>query len=490
VFMVDIIMDFFIKVYNAVGLQGLGVALVVVIAAVWISLFLRRKLNPFRRAKQQYETGNLKKAFSFLLVELEKNPQSKQALLMKADILLELGEYREAESWYYRLIDLKRPGDGIDIFEIQKRLLKPLYHQQKLLDLFNLARELLRMEKNCPSALYYLGLLYMGQLYYREAKKILDRLISVRPRMHEALFAHAVALNQLNELEGALVSLKQAVKVHEEILYNLVLAFTYYNIGNYTESGNILKAINLRFNTFGEEGQYLFALRLSAFCDMKLGRWEEAVDQFRELYDIIGERKGGLTHQKLSPEDITLYSEFGRKREIAARAGADQKCMDNSIASEYYKLKEFLIEERKDSSVPRESLASSSRFLDIEGLNSKTWAALDLGLAMVSGNMLDTAIEFFEKLKNTYPELVGLKRLIGLIRNTKKEENGKSQVSQEQRGALGARARGRGLDDYLEEWEKGGVRPYSLILIAGFSTKKQLSPLILFTRTGKFDLDF
>ncbi|HUT66552.1 MAG TPA: tetratricopeptide repeat protein, partial [Spirochaetota bacterium] len=155
--MVDIIIDFFIKVYSSVGLQGFGIGLVLVVGSVWISLFLRKKLNPFRRATSLYEAGHLKRAFSLLLLELEKNPRNKQALLMRAEIHIQQEEYSDAERWYYRLIGLKKPGDGIDTFDIKQRLLKPLYHEQKLLDLLNLSKEILHTEKNSPPALYYLG---------------------------------------------------------------------------------------------------------------------------------------------------------------------------------------------------------------------------------------------------------------------------------------------------------------------------------------------
>jgi tetratricopeptide (TPR) repeat protein len=474
--MVDIIIDFLLKVYRAVGLQGLGIGLVIVIAAVWVSTFLRRKLRPFRRAEIFFQAGNLKKAFSFLLLELEKNPKNKQALLMRADIHNERREYRDAELWYYRLIDLKKPGDGIDVFEIKKRLLKPLYHQQRLLDLFNLSRDLLRLEKNCPPALYYLGLLYMGQLYYREAKTILERLVSVRPGMHEALFASAVALLQLNETEAALFSLRRAIEVEREVLYDLVLSFAHYQMENYSESRNVLAAMSPQISKFDTERQYLFALRLSAFCNMKLGVWDDAVKLFGELYEIIGERKKGRMPRGISKEEITLYNEFGRKREEKKKQEKPQDSKEGSVAGEYYRLKEFLIEERKDSSV--------------EGLSSETWAAVDLGLAMVKAGRLDKAIEFFDDLKNSHPEVIGLKRFTDLIRKQKSTGGEKQAGDQDERGKSKTGSKRVGLADYLEVWESGGMRPYGLLLIAEFSTKKQLSPLIMFTRSGKFSLDF
>lgn len=482
--MMDIIIDFFIKVYSSVGLQGFGIGLVLVVCSVWISLFLRKKLNPFRRATSLYEAGHLKRAFSLLLLELEKNPRNKQALLMRAEIHVKREEYRDAEHWYYRLIDLKKPGDGIDTFDIKQRLLKPLYHEQKLLDLLHLSKKILHTEKNSPPALYYLGLLYMGQLYYREAKTILDRLISVRPRMHEALFAHAVALLQLNNAAEAVNSLQRAIELQRETVYDLALSFSYYLLGNYTETKKILTAINPRVNSFDTERQYLFALRLLAFCNMKLDIKDDAVEIFRELHDIVGERE----KSHIPREEIKLYNEFGKMKD-KKKEGKPAEGVEDSVAGDYYKVKEFLIEERRGGGMTRESLASTSRFKDVEGLSSRTWAALDLGLAMVKAGRSDKAIEFFMDLKKSHPELVGLKHLIDLIPRKHDTEAGGKSAHKERMDSGRSDKAAMELSLYLDAWEKGGMRPYGLILIAGFSTKKQLSPLIMFKRSGKFSLD-
>lgn len=486
--MMDIIIDFFIKVYRAVGLQGLGIGLVLVITTVWISLFLRKKLKPFRRAKSLYEAGHLKRAFSLVLLELEKNPRNKQALLMRAEIHARRGEYRDAEDWYYRIIALKKPGDGIDVFNIKQRLLKPLYHEQKLLDLLNLSKEILHTEKNNPPALYCLGLLYMGQLYYREAKTILDRLISVRPRMHEALFAHAVALLQLNNAAEAVNSLQRAIEIDRETLYDLALSFSYYLLGNYSETKKILTEINPQISRFDTERQYLFALRLGAFCNIKLGIMDDVVEIFRELYDIVGERK----KSHVPVEEIKLYNEFGRMQDTKkdrVKTVEGSKSTEGSMAGEYFKLKEFLIEQRREGTLPREDLASSSRFLDVEGLSSRTWAALDLGLAMVKAGMSEKATEFFVELKRSHPEIIGLKRLIDLIPRKEDTGDGGKSTLAERKVNGGSGVAGEELSYYLDAWEKGGMRPYGLMLIAGFSTKKQLSPLVMFRRSGKFSLD-
>ena len=163
--------------------------------------------------------------------------------------------------------------------------------------------------------------------------------------------------------------------------------------------------------------------------------------------------------------------------------------MESSVAGDYYKVKEFLIEEKRGGGMTRESLASTSRFKDVEGLSSRTWAALDLGLAMVKAGRFEKAIEFFVELKKSHPELVGLKRLIDLIPRKDDTEAGGKSVLPESMDNGRSDKREMELSLYLEAWEKGGMRPYGLILIAGFSTKKQLSPLIMFSRNGKFSLD-
>jgi hypothetical protein len=131
----------------------------------------------------------------------------------------------------------------------------------------------------------------------------------------------------------------------------------------------------------------------------------------------------------------------------------------------------------------------------VEGLSSGTWAAFDLGLAMVRGNMLEKAIEFFESLKKTHPELVGLKRFIDLVRREKEkaaEAEGRPSSWAEdgrKRACTDERKRAWELEDYIRVWERGGMRPYGFLLISGFSTKKQLSPLVMFRRAGAFGLD-
>ncbi|UCB46545.1 MAG: hypothetical protein JSV25_03725 [Spirochaetota bacterium] len=478
--MVDIVLDFFIRVYNAVGIQGFGIGLVFLIAAVWLSIYFRRKHNPFTRAKRFFEAGHLKRAYSFLLIELDRNPSNKIALHMKADIILKREEYEQAERDYYRLIDLKRPGDGIDPFEIKQKLLCPLYRQNKLLELYKISKDILNTEKNNAEALYYFALLYLGQLYYKEAAKILDRLISIRPNMHEAHFAHSVACIQMNKYDESLISIKRALQIQESTLYNLVLSACYFFLENYKESRNVLLNNNISERNLDTGAQHILALRILALSSVRQSLFEDALKIFKQLYDIARDKK--------VKEAVTVYDEFGRKREPLPKHEDEKKVKGNALVQEYYKLKEFAIDEGYELGMSRESIASSGRFLDLEGITGITRAALDLGFAMIIAGQLTEALSFFEGLRKTNPEVIGLKRLAELIKKRAADAPEKDAEGIEKKGAK--KKKGYELREYLFQWEKEGIRPYSLVMAAGFSTKKQLSPLLLFSRGGKFSLDF
>ena len=209
------LIDFFLRMYDTIGIAGVFIGGIFGFLVVSLYFFLNKKLNIFRRAQKYYNKGNLHKALYLLSVVLQKKHSNKKALLMKADIECKLEDYANAEKDYYRLIDLKQPGDGIDVYMVRKRLLKPIYKQDKIYVAFNLAKEILYLEKNNPEALYYLGLIYLSQLYYKEASEIQARLILNRPQMHQVLFAHAVTLAQLNQFESSLVYIKQALVVNK-----------------------------------------------------------------------------------------------------------------------------------------------------------------------------------------------------------------------------------------------------------------------------------
>jgi tetratricopeptide (TPR) repeat protein len=473
--MVDLIIDFFIKIYRTVGIQGFGIGLVLLIAAVWLSIYFRRKLNPFTRAEKFYNAGHLKRAFSFLMIELERNPTNKKALHMKADIHLKREEYEQAERYYYRLIDLKRSGDGIDPFKIKQSLLRSLYRQNKLLELYKLSKDILNTERNNAEALYYFALLYMGQLYYKEACRILDRLIAIRPNMHEAHFAHAVASAQLKKFDESLISIKRALEMQKCTLYELALATCYFFIENYAESKGILVKHNIIEKNFDTIEQYVLSLRVLAFCNLKQSLFADALKVFKRLYDIARENEGK------SEEDVVVYDEFGKKRESQVKRKDVKEDKKSPLVEEYYKLKEFAIDGGYEIGMRRESIASSGRFLDLEGITKKTRAALELGFAMIRAGQREEALLFFNEMRKANPEVIGINRIIELINNGREAEREEKIVSKK---------KGYELGEYLDLWEKEGIRPYSLIMAAGFSTRKQLSPLLLFSRDGKFSLEF
>ena len=166
------------------------------------------------------------------------------------------------------------------------------------------------------------------------------------------------------------------------------------------------------------------------------------------------------------------------------------KSEGSNLVDEYYKLKEFAIAEGYEIGMRRESIASSSRFLDLEGITSKTRAALDLGFALIRAKKLQEALSFFNELRKTNPEVIGLNKITELIKKKAGDESIKDERVLEKKEKKVSKKKSYELGEYLALWEKEGIRPYSLVMAAGFSTKKQLSPLLLFSRGGRFSLDF
>ncbi len=492
--MIDIIIDFFLNVYDSIGIQGLGFGALGAGFLLFLYFYLRRRLNYFNRAQNYFEEGDFRKALSFLLVELDKNPSNKRALLMRADIKVKLGEYADAESDYYRLIYLKRSGDGIDTFEIKKRLLQPLYKRDKLLDMFKLSREILNTERHSAEALYYLALLYLGQLYYKEASKILAHLISIRPVMQQALFAYGVTLAQLNEFDKSLLYIKKAFDLDKSPLYELVLATIYYLMENYAGSRAILKAMKIDDKVLDKKMQYFFSLRLNAFCNINLGLYDEAEEIFKLFYNEFTNRKQG---KDLKERDINIYDEFGKKKRSLSKKSGKGIGNDSSTVNEYFKLKEVAIEEGQLGSVSYEGFTFSSRFIDIEGLTQETRAALDLGFSMLKAKHLNEASSFFQEIKTSHPEVIGFKKIIDLInqkqKSTSHSVNNGYWIPPERESTeriIAAKKRRYELWEYLEVWEREAIRPYSLLLITGFISRRQLSPLLLFNLRRNFKLDF
>jgi len=477
--MMNEIIQITLKIYKSIGVVGVGIILFIIIIVVFLYKFLKKKLNPYTRAKKFYSKGNLEKAILFLLEELNNNPLNKDAMLLKADIEIKLKLYREAEKDYYYLIYKKKPGDGIVTLEIKKRLLLPLYKQVKLLETFKLSKEILKFERNCGEALYFLAIIYMDQLYYYEAARILERLVLNRPFMHEAQFAYAVTLTQLREYDKSLNYIQKAINIKDNSLYRLIHATILYLKHDYQSSTEILKGMIIDDKVFDTKKEYNFALKLYAFCNYLLGYYEEAVKTFQKINDGM-KNKG-------SKIGFSLYNETGRKDSIVKKDSS--KLKSNPVLQEFWKLKELAIEEGKNDFFKSSHLFSSFKLLDIEGLNQTIIPGIDLGFSMIRGGYLKKSIDLFKELKASHPEIIGLNKIIRLIKERINEKKSRNIYEVTER-IVSRKNRRYELWEYIEKWEKESIKPYNMILVSGFATKKQLNPLIFFKRDDFLKLDF
>jgi len=476
-------------------IAGVGGVIALSIIFYFFSLYLKKKINPFKSAVKYYNRENLNKALLFLAIELENNSSNKEAFLLKADIEAQSGFYDEAVKDYFRLLHFKQAGDGIDVFEVKKRLLNPLYLQESLLELHTLCKEILFIEPNNPEALYYLALLYIGQLYYREASSVLKKLVSNRPRMHNALFAYAVCLVQDKKFDRALAHINSAIELSDCYLYQLTASAVNYLQENYSEALDISASIPQKEKAFENRRQYLFAMKLKAVCNYMQGRYKKASGIFRLLYNTRCKEKDQKDTGQYQEESLAtatlLYNEYGRVKQTVQNDIKKGEQGSDSVFRDYYKLKEVAVEEGKISML--RTPPSLNRILDIEGFSTETLAAVDLGFSMVKAGLLKDSCDFLQKVCLEHPEVLGLKKVIALIEERQKVmsagEKGsvKSGTYEEESTQSVIRRKNRKyeLRDYMDKWEKSVIKPYQLIIAAGFTSKKQLSPVVMFGNRGR-----
>ena len=124
----------------------------------------------------------------------------------------------------------------------------------------------------------------------------------------------------------------------------------------------------------------------------------------------------------------------------------------------------------------------------MKGLYRSTEAGLDLCLAMLRAGSLEQAQSLMATLRKQQPEVLGLKRLIELIDEERERiismQNDVPQTVRSASTERVIRRKGRGykLWEYVEEWERRAVRPYELLIISGFTSRKMLSPGVLLSK--------
>jgi hypothetical protein len=237
----------------------------------------------------------------------------------------------------------------------------------------------------------------------------------------------------------------------------------------------LLRTVPQREDAFDSRKQYLYSLRLRAFCNYRLGRYERALHTLQVLYNLrrgAGKRLANLYDRR----DAGIAR--GRPEDTHTEAKVE------SALSGYYRLREVAAEEGRVQT----SSGGSRRFLDLDGLSPVTESALDLGFTMLRSGNIEAAIDFFTKLREEHPELLGLGRIIQLIgteqeRVRSSREDGPRSLSKKSTERV-VRGGGRGyrLWEYIESWEKNAIRPFHLLIMAGLTSGKMLSPGVLLSK--------
>ncbi len=487
-------MEFFLtllyRFYALIGITGLLIGGSAALCVVLFFAFLKARMNAFRKAVKQYEKKNFEKALFYSAIELHRHPSHRQAILLKARIDMQRGAYREAEERFFRLIDLKKPGDGIDVVEIKTELLDSLYAQHKLYAMYKLCKDILAGSHTHAGALYYMGLIYLGQLYYREAEEILSLLIKNRPRHHEALCAAGVAAAQLGEYERAERYMKKSLDIERKPLSTLLYAGIFFFLEKYSQALSLLEFREGDLKYFEKKEQLLFSLRLKAFCQYKRAQYEKAAAQFKKIVSMLDEDTDRTPQQH---NKIATYNEFGRFQKISPTETASQSRIQNSAIRDYYRLKEVAIEAGKGTIFGRNNTFFFTRILDIEGLSTKTRAALDVGFSFVKGGLYSEAKAFFQEVHERHPEVLRLKRIIEMIDEKlqehdlgAKQKEGLREVEKSTKKILQKKARSFELWEYVKAWEKTVIRPYHLLRAGGYTAGVQLKPSLLIMKDGRF----
>jgi hypothetical protein len=470
-------------------LLGAGAAGVLAAVVLAVLLALRKRVHPLRKAHRLRERGDLPGAIGHLTLAQESRESRAQALIMKADLEVETGAWEQAARDYYLLVQMKTPGDGLDLLEVKKKLLLPLYRMEHLLELIRTCREVLGTEKKNPEALYYLALVYLGQLYAGEACRMLEEVAGARPRMHQALFALAVAHALERTYGSAAGCLARARAVEDLPAYRLFHAGLRCLEGGYRDARGILAALPGVESGYESRRQYHLFLRVRGLCAYRLGSYGEAERDLGALYHELRALRPAAPPGGPEPVDhggwasplstaAGVYNEFGRKKrqQTAGRPQAAGSGTGGSRWKDYYRLKELALEEGKTHLV--RVPPSPGRLLDIEGLTEASRAALGTVLVRARQARHEGALEALERIRDDHPEITGLRKLEEALR----EEERKAQED-------GTNSRRFRLEDYLRAWENEILRPYHLAAASGLLSRKRVSPGVLFRRDGQFGLD-
>ncbi len=480
-------------------IAGAGAIFVCALAGFFIFLHLSKRMNPYKRALRFYERGYLNKALMLTVLELDKNPDNRKALELKADIEVKRNLDEAALNDYYRLVGFKRLGDGVNVLEIKKKMLLPLHRNEHLLELYTVCSEILKTEKNDPDALYYMAVLYAGQMYYREAARLLERLLVHSPGMAAARFLYSAILCQEKDFSKALSEIKQARVLDDKELYRIIYAGVLYFSGKFRDALSVLRSVSHTTVAMHSQKKSYFIKRLNAFCLYRTGEYEKAASSFKSLYNETRRWRApaGSIGKKEEHSGISVYDETGRVIRREQALPRDAGAAEATVLGDYFRLKEVALEERKLGML--KTPPPLNRLLDIEGLSYETQAALDYGFAEMKYGNFSEAIDFFKKIRSGHPEVIGLNRFVVLVEKEGRKvgvagtpaggnmQNGLSAESLRNQSQVHASRKKTAfsLPQYVNEWEKNAIKPYQMLIISDLVSRKRLSPVMLFSGNQK-----
>ena len=216
-----------------------------------------------RLAQAYAETGRQERARQLYQRELRQDPGDIETLLDLGDLLVDMNRLDEASEKYRRVLEIEpdhpdahfalgevairhgRSADACVAFDIVIRLdpdhpdarrqLADLLLSSGSADDVRRARELLQTElraqsrspKPDPSSLEELGHLLLDADLPREASRVFERLLELRPNDHKALHHMSVAMLEMGQLESGIDSAKAALRLNPRFvpaMHNLALA--------------------------------------------------------------------------------------------------------------------------------------------------------------------------------------------------------------------------------------------------------------------------
>ena len=115
------------------------------------------------------------------------------------------------------------------------------------------------------------------------------------------------------------------------------------------------------------------------------------------------------------------------------------------------------------------------------------------GKSRMSSSMagrLTRARELFENMSRSNPEVLGVRRIVDLIREKESEPpaggpQSRRDIRERTDRVVAKKKRRYELWEYVERWEEEATRPYHLMAACGLVARKRLDPRLLFPVKGQ-----